>query len=114
MAASRRTRVGALATAPAVRSAARTLSAIRWKVGDLLGWDRPDAGNGAERPTLRAGLLGTTYMAAIRPFRHLIVYPPLLKQIERDCWAGAGDPTAMGAWRSYVLHAVAQAMRRCA
>jgi Protein of unknown function (DUF2867) len=29
------------------------------------------------------GLLGITYMAAIRPFRHLIVYPPMLRQIER-------------------------------
>ena len=30
------------------------------------------------------GLLGTAYMAAIRPFRHLIVYPPMLRQIERE------------------------------
>ena len=29
------------------------------------------------------GLLGTAYMAAIRPFRHLIVYPPMLRQIGR-------------------------------
>jgi uncharacterized protein DUF2867 len=33
--------------------AARTLWAIRWKVGALLGWDRPDASPGSERPTLR-------------------------------------------------------------
>jgi len=33
--------------------AARTLFAIRWKVGELLGWDGPDAGLGSERPTLR-------------------------------------------------------------
>jgi hypothetical protein len=38
------------------------------------------------------GRLGSAYMAAIRPFRHLIVYPPLLRQIERDWRAGAGDP----------------------
>jgi hypothetical protein len=30
------------------------------------------------------GLLGKLYMAAIRPFRHTIVYPPMLKRIERD------------------------------
>jgi hypothetical protein len=30
------------------------------------------------------GLLGTAYMAAIRPFRHLIVYPALLRTIERE------------------------------
>jgi Protein of unknown function (DUF2867) len=33
--------------------AARTLWAIRWKVGELLGWDRPDAGVGSRVPTLR-------------------------------------------------------------
>ena len=30
------------------------------------------------------GLLGQAYMAAIRPFRHLIVYPPMLERVERD------------------------------
>jgi hypothetical protein len=139
--------------------AARVLFAIRWKLGELLGWDRPDAGHGSQRPTLRNrlpadlreapsgpdfdllpftslyliddefaaeiinrtvhgimhigwvpdgtggyrgqmavlvkpnGLLGTAYMAAIRPFRHLIVYPPLMREIERDWRARAGDPT---------------------
>jgi hypothetical protein len=29
------------------------------------------------------GLLGSAYMAAIRPFRHLIVYPALIRQFER-------------------------------
>jgi hypothetical protein len=29
------------------------------------------------------GLLGTGYMAAIKPFRHLIVYPTMLRGIER-------------------------------
>ena len=129
--------------------AARMLFAIRWQLGRLLGWDRPDAGIGARVPTLRDrfpddlrhapsgpdlarlpftplyllddewaaeianrtmhgvmhlgwvpdraggyrgemaiyakpnGRLGTAYMAAIRPFRHLIVYPQMMKQIER-------------------------------
>jgi hypothetical protein len=30
------------------------------------------------------GLLGNAYMAAIKPFRHLIVYPPMLRRIERE------------------------------
>ena len=30
------------------------------------------------------GLLGALYMAAIRPFRHLIVYPAMMRQIERE------------------------------
>jgi hypothetical protein len=130
--------------------AARTLWAIRWKVGELLGWDAPDAGLGSRVPTLRDrlpldlrdappgpefdalpftslyllddewaaeianrtmhgvmhvgwvddgpggyrgqmavlvkpnGLFGTGYMAAIRPFRHLIVYPPAMRRIERQ------------------------------
>jgi hypothetical protein len=29
------------------------------------------------------GLLGEAYMAAIKPFRHLIVYPAMMRQIER-------------------------------
>jgi len=129
--------------------AARALWAIRWKLGELFGWDEPAAGVGGRVPTLRDrlpddlreassgpafdelpfsslyllddewaaevanrtvhgvlhlgwvqdgsggyrgqmavlvkpnGLFGKAYMAAIRPFRHLIVYPPMLRQVER-------------------------------
>ena len=38
------------------------------------------------------GLLGTGHMAAIRPFRHLIVYPPMLREIRRGWQALPGDP----------------------
>ena len=34
------------------------------------------------------GRFGATYMAAIRPFRHLLVYPALMRSIERDWRAG--------------------------
>jgi hypothetical protein len=34
------------------------------------------------------GILGACYMAAIRPFRHLFVYPALMRQIERT-WRSA-------------------------
>jgi hypothetical protein len=34
------------------------------------------------------GLLGNAYMAAIKPFRHLIVYPQMVERIERE-WSGA-------------------------
>ncbi len=37
------------------------------------------------------GLLGTGYMAAITPFRRLIVYPAVLRQIERNWRARAGS-----------------------
>jgi Protein of unknown function (DUF2867) len=140
--------------------AARTLWALRSKIGELLGWDDEDDGVGSRVPTLRDrlpadlreapsgpdfdalpasplylledewaaetanrtmhgvlhlgwvpdqtggyrgqmavlvkpnGLFGTAYMAAIRPFRHLIVYPPLMRLIEREWRARAGDPTA--------------------
>jgi hypothetical protein len=139
--------------------AARTLWALRWKIGELLGWDDEDDGVGSRVPTLRDrlpadlrdappgpefdslpfaslylledewaaeaanrtmhgvlhigwvpdgnggyrgqmavlvkpnGLFGTAYMAAIRPFRHRIVYPPLMRLIERQWRAQAGDPT---------------------
>jgi hypothetical protein len=39
------------------------------------------------------GLLGTAYMAAIKPFRHLIVYPQMMRQIERAWRARARDHT---------------------
>jgi hypothetical protein len=138
--------------------AIRTLFAIRWKLGELLGWDGPDAGLSSRVPTLRDrlpadlrdapsspdfalpftslyltddewaaeianqtmhgvmhigwvpdgtggyrgqmavlvkpnGLLGTGYMAAIRPFRHMIVYPTMMREIERGWRALADDPT---------------------
>ncbi len=135
--------------------AARALWTIRWKVGELLGWDEPDAGVDSRVPTLRDrlptdlrnvpagpefgrlpfrsiyllddewaaeianrtmhgvmhigwvpdgaasyrgrmavlvkpnGLFGNAYMAAIRPFRHLIVYPSMMRQIEREWRFGA-------------------------
>jgi uncharacterized protein DUF2867 len=137
--------------------AARALWTIRWKLGELLGWDRPDTGVGSRVRTLRDrlpadlrgapsgpefealpftslyllddewaaetanrtmhgvmhigwvqdesggyrgqmavlvkpnGPLGSAYMTAIMPFRHLIVYPPMLRQIERDWWARGTD-----------------------
>jgi hypothetical protein len=30
------------------------------------------------------GLFGDAYMAAIKPFRHLLVYPPIIEQVGRD------------------------------
>jgi Protein of unknown function (DUF2867) len=36
------------------------------------------------------GRLGTGYMAAIRPFRHLIVYPPIMREIGR-AWRASAD-----------------------
>jgi hypothetical protein len=134
--------------------AVRALFATRWKIGELLGWDDPDAAPGSSVGSLRDrlpadlrsapsgpefdavpftslflledewaaetanrttqgvmhigwvpdgtggyrgqmavlvkpnGLLGTSYMAAIRPFRHLMVYPPLIRGIGRS-WRGA-------------------------
>ncbi len=136
--------------------AARALWALRWKLGEVFGWDRPEAGLAARTPTLRDrmppdlraapagptfdalpftslymledewaaeiangtmhgvmhigrvphesggfgahmavlvkpnGLLGHAYMAAIRPFRHLIVYPPMMRDAER-AWAQTAD-----------------------
>jgi uncharacterized protein DUF2867 len=139
--------------------AARTLWVLRWKIGELLGWDDEDDGVGSRVPTLRGqlpadlrdappgpefdslpftslylledewaaeaanrtmhgvmhmgwvpdgtggyrgqmavlvkpnGLFGKGYMAAIRPFRHLVVYPAMMREIERDWRARAADPT---------------------
>ena len=38
------------------------------------------------------GGVGSAYMAAIRPFRHLIVYPSLMRLIERRWRQDAGIP----------------------
>jgi hypothetical protein len=42
------------------------------------------------------GRFGTAYMAAIKPFRYLFVYPALMRWIERDWQAGA-RPTSTAA-----------------
>jgi hypothetical protein len=139
--------------------AARALWAIRWKLGELFGWDGPSAGLGSRVPTLRErlpadlrdtpvagfhslpfsplyvtddefaaevangtvhgvlhvgwvpdgaggyrgqmavlvkpnGLLGKAYLAAIKPFRYLIVYPALMRQIERQ-WRMRARPAGI-------------------
>jgi hypothetical protein len=39
------------------------------------------------------GLFGRAYMAAIRPFRHLVVYPPMLRHVGRQ-WQSRDDLSA--------------------
>jgi hypothetical protein len=39
------------------------------------------------------GLFGAAYMAAIRPFRRLIVYPAMMRQIERKWQRAEDEPT---------------------
>ena len=136
---------------------ARALFTIRWKLGEVLGWDDPEKGVGASLPTLRDrlpadlrgappgpkfdtlpfspvyltadewaaemgnrtvhgvlhlswvedgaggyrgqmavlvkpnGVLGRAYMAAIAPFRHLIVYPPMMRGMAREWRARTGQ-----------------------
>jgi len=130
------------------------LFAIRWKLGELLGWDDVDDGLGARVPTLRErlpedlregpagpetelpfeplyltedewaaeianrtmhgvmhvgwvadgtggyrgqmavlvkrnGRIGAAYMAAIKPFRHVLVYPLMMREIGRR-WQARG------------------------
>ena len=51
-----------------------------------LGWVRegPDGYRGQMAVYVKPnGLLGNAYMAAIKPFRHLLIYPPMLRGIER-------------------------------
>lgn len=140
----------------------RFLFGLRWKLGELFGWDEDDAGLGSRVPTLlqrvpedlcrsapesapvlpftplymtddefaaeianrtmhgilhlgwvedgaggyrgqmavlvkRNGLLGSAYMAAIAPFRHLVVYPTMMREFEsewRERNRGLGEPIA--------------------
>ena len=136
--------------------AVRALFALRWKLGELLGWDDERDGLGARVPTLRErlpedlrdgptgpaadavpfkplylthdefaaeianrtmhgvmhlgwvqdpgtgahrgqmavlvkrnGRLGAAYMAAIKPFRHVLVYPLMMREIGRR-WRARG------------------------
>ena len=68
-----------------------------------LGWV-PD-GTGGYRGQMAVlvkpnGHLGSAYMGAIRPFRHLIVYPQMIRGIGREWRADAGDSTpARVQWR---------------
>jgi Protein of unknown function (DUF2867) len=60
-----------------------------------LGWvqDGPGRYHGQMAVLVKPnGLLGTSYMAAIKPFRHLIVYPPMIRHIGQ-AWRvrGASD-----------------------
>src|SRR3712207_6101470 len=45
--------IASIDPAQGTSAAARMLWAVRWKVGELLGWDDPDAGLGSRVPTLR-------------------------------------------------------------
>jgi hypothetical protein len=57
-----------------------------------LGWVRDEAGGHHGQMAVLVkpnGLLGRAYMAAIMPFRHLIVYPQMLREIERQWRADA-------------------------
>ena len=142
---------GATALEPSESSsgAVRALFALRWKLGEVFGWDDDDAGLGARVPTLSDrlpadlretaptpgsslpfkplylledeyaaeianrtvhgvmhlgwvpspdggyrgqmavlvksnGFFGAAYMSAIAPFRHLIVYPTIIREVERE------------------------------
>jgi hypothetical protein len=52
-----------------------------------LGWVAEENGGYRGQMAIYAkpnGALGSAYMAAIKPFRHLIIYPQMLRGIERD------------------------------
>src|SRR5258708_18202012 len=65
-----------------------------------VGWVQDEAGGYRGQMAVLVkpnGLLGTAYMAAIRPFRHLIVYPDLTRQIERSWRERTGEPRSQHA-----------------
>jgi hypothetical protein len=60
-----------------------------------IGWVPDEAGGHRGQMAVLVkpnGVLGNAYMAAIKPFRHLIVYPPAMRQIGRQWQAQADDP----------------------
>jgi hypothetical protein len=63
-----------------------------------LGWVPDDDGGYRGQLAIlvkRNGLVGAAYMAAIKPFRHLIVYPALMRQGERE-WRLSSRPRGGG------------------
>ncbi len=59
-----------------------------------LGWVRDDAGGYRGQMAILVkpnGVLGRAYMAAIMPFRYLIVYPQMLKGVGRKWLSYSGD-----------------------
>jgi uncharacterized protein DUF2867 len=68
-----------------------------------IGWVADDSGGGyhAQMAVLTKpnGWLGKAYMAAIKPFRYALIYPMLLRSIERQWQQAAriGGPTSGGA-----------------
>jgi hypothetical protein len=62
-----------------------------------LGWVRERSGDYRGQMAVYVkpnGLLGNAYMASIRPFRHHLVYPQMLRAIERR-WATRPSPAAL-------------------
>jgi hypothetical protein len=62
-----------------------------------IGWVPDDSGGGyhAQMAVLVKpnGWLGRAYMAAIKPFRYLFIYPALMRSIERD-WRASASPVS--------------------
>ena len=66
----------------AAEMANRTVQAVMH-----IGWVQDEAGGYRGQMAVLVkpnGLFGKLYMAAIAPFRHLVVYPPLMRGIERE------------------------------
>ena len=66
-------------------AAVRTLFAIRWKIGGLLGWDDPDAGLGSRVATLRDRLPTDLRDAPSGPHSDALPFTPLY--LTDDEWA---------------------------
>src|SRR5215208_1919099 len=79
--------------------AARTLWAIRWKVGELLGWDGPDAGLGLRVPTLRDRLPADLRHAPAGPDFDALPFASVYL-LEDEFAAEIANRTAHGVMRS--------------
>jgi Protein of unknown function (DUF2867) len=63
-----------------------------------LGWVGDDGGYRGQMAVLvkRNGVLGAVYMAAIEPFRHLFVYPQMMREIGQRWEAQSVESTPVG------------------
>jgi hypothetical protein len=63
-----------------------------------LGWVPDEAGGYRAQMAVLVkpnGLFGAAYMAAIRPFRYLLVYPAIMREMERTWREVAGPESSL-------------------
>ena len=98
--------VQAIASGDSLRSSSRvvrTLFSIRWKMGELFGWDGPEAGLGSRVPTLRDRLPADLRDAPSGPDFEELPFTPLYL-IDGEFAAEIANRTMHGVLHLSLIH----------